>query len=274
MKKYLIVILLILSAIGVFCREKNPHDFKKSACILCHTGNSTDIPGRLREYITDLCEKCHQDLIGDSYMHPVDIRVTDIDIPADFPLSADGMITCNTCHDVHSPYELPDGTRSAYLRRPLRGKAFCDSCHKETSTSAPGHRTMLGEAHFRSKYIMIDPSQEIDPMSKNCISCHDGFFATSVSIKAGIWQHSTFSPGQQMANHPIGVDYEAARLKHGRKTDLKPITMVDRRIQFFDGKVGCGSCHNPFSRRHKNLVMNNQGSKLCLTCHIITGNLR
>jgi len=268
MKQYLLVILplLIFSAVVAFCLEKNPHDFDESDCISCHV-EKTGRPIRVREDIAGLCEKCHQDLFKEGYMHPVGIRPTSLDIPADFPLSESGTITCNTCHNVHAPYHTPDGSRSFYLRRPMRGRAFCESCHKESFGA--GHETILGEAHFRSQYIITDPSQDIDPMSKNCISCHDGFFATSVSIQSGIWQHGRFPLGQNMGNHPIGVDHEAARLKPGRKTDLIPITMVDKRLQFFDGKIGCGTCHNPFSHRHKNLVMSDQGSKLCQACHKI-----
>jgi predicted CXXCH cytochrome family protein len=35
----------------------------------------------------------------------------------------------------------------------------------------------------------------------------------------------------------------------------------------FDGNLGCGSCHSAYSKEPHLLVMNNRGSKLCLSCH-------
>ena len=71
-----------------------------------------------------------------------------------------------------------------------------------------------------------------------------------------------FDEGQ----HPIGVDYEMVRASN-RKAALKPMGLVDWRIQFFDGKVGCCSCHDPYSKIEKMLVMSDRGSNLCFACH-------
>ena len=67
----------------------------------------------------------------------------------------------------------------------------------------------------------------------------------------------------------LGIDYEMARLRGGRKTDLRPINEVDRRINFFDGQIGCGSCHNPYLQGHNQLVMSNRRSALCFACHML-----
>ena len=106
-------------------------------------------------------------------------------------------------------------------------------------------------------------------MSRNCVSCHDGTFASSISIQAGAWRHEKNFMLHDQGSHPIGIDYEAARINRGRKSDLKPLSLVDVRIRFFDGKVGCGSCHNPFSTLQKKLVMTDENSKLCFSCHVL-----
>ena len=72
-----------------------------------------------------------------------------------------------------------------------------------------------------------------------------------------------------MSSHPIGIDYEEARTRAGRKTDLRPMDQVDQRILFFDGKVGCGTCHNPYGELMSHLVMENSRSRLCFACHMI-----
>ena len=130
-----------------------------------------------------------------------------------------------------------------------------------------GHAGMIGEAHFQPKYVQTSSSQAIDPLSKNCISCHDGSFASSVNINAGAWTHRKELMPHDAGSHPIGVDYENARAAKGRRTLLRPIGMVDRRVRFFDGKVGCGSCHDPYSTIEKRLVMSDARSRLCFSCH-------
>jgi predicted CXXCH cytochrome family protein len=271
MKRYpmmvLIFLLTVFVVLVVFSLENQPHAFKE--CISCHyteKGRSS-VSRRLRAPVTQLCtDACHRTVLTQGYMHPVNVTPQKIPVPADLPLSPDGEIVCSTCHDIHMDYRTRYGELSHYLRRGERGKAFCRICHKRAGT---GHGTYLGEAHFQARYVVTDSSQEIDPLSKNCISCHDGSFASSPTIMAGSWTHEKSLVANDRGSHPIGIDYEACRMRQGRKTDLKPISSVDWRIRFFQGKLGCGSCHDPYSLIPKRLVMSDKRSQLCLSCHLI-----
>lgn len=262
---------LFLLCIIVHSLVENPHE--TFSCSTCHRTDPSGavIPHQLVSPVTDLCERCHRKVLSEGYSHPVDVRPRAANIPADLPLSGRGELTCCTCHDVHAASETVFGTPSYCLRRPEPGKAFCEACHPAALRGpSGGHSALLGESHFRSRYIATDPSRSIDPMSKNCISCHDGSFASSATfIMAGAWTHGRDFLRNDRGTHPIGVDYETARLEPGRKTDLRPLDLVDRRIRFFDGKVGCGSCHDPYSRIEKMLVMSDRNSRLCLACHLI-----
>ncbi len=269
-KSITILLILLFAAVIAYSLNKGPHEFSETDCFLCHEGNIT--AGELKgggEDITLLCSQCHDDLSSEAYMHPVDIRpVKVVNIPSDLPLSPSGNITCNSCHDVHADYTTPVGEPSYFLRRYAVGKLFCDVCH--SSTTSKGHAPFLAEAHLGSRYTETDPGVEIDALSKNCLSCHDGTYASSVSIKGGIWNHQAEAGFPQgMSNHPIGMDYEDARVREGRKTDLRPISMVDQRIMFFEGKVGCGSCHNPYTEELMYLVKEDRRSELCFSCHMI-----
>jgi predicted CXXCH cytochrome family protein len=261
-----------IALVVVYCMETEPHKFPQDKCPTCHvTDRAGNVMGKqLTASVTSLCEKCHAKILKDGYMHPLNVRPQKVKIPADFPLSRSGEFVCTTCHDIHSPYFTPYGAPSRYLRRLEAGKKFCEICHAGVSAKA-GHAGAVGEAHFQSKYIQTTSSQTIDPMSKNCISCHDGSFASSVSISAGAWTHRKELMSHDAGSHPIGVDYEGARAKKGRWTPLRPIVMVDKRIRFFDGKVGCGSCHDPYSTIEKRLVMSDERSRLCFACHLIGG---
>ena len=258
-------------AIVVVCMETEPHRFPRDKCPTCHvTDGSGNVAGkRLTAPVTLLCEKCHGKLM-EGYMHPLNVRPRKARIPADFPLSLSGELVCSTCHDIHASFFTPYGAPSRYLRRLEVGKKFCEACHAGSSVKA-GHAGTMGEAHFQSKYVQTGSSQTIDPMSKNCISCHDGSFASSVSIKAGAWTHRKELMAHDDGSHPIGVDYEGSRAAKGRRTLLRPIGMVDGRIRFFEGKVGCGSCHDPYSTIEKRLVMSDARSRLCFACHQVGG---
>ena len=267
------VLILFLSAgivLVVFSLENQPHAFKE--CMSCHGTEkvTSSVSRKLRAPVTQLCtDACHRTVLTQGYMHPVNVAPRKVSVPVDLPLSLTGEIVCSTCHDIHVDYRTPYGELSHFLRRGERGKAFCRICHKKTGSPGAGHGAYLGEAHFQSRYVVTDSSQELDGMSKNCISCHDGSFASSPTIMAGSWVHEKSLIANDRGSHPIGIDYEACRARRGRKTDLKPIPAVDWRIHFFQGKLGCGSCHDPYSLIPKKLVMSDKHSQLCFSCHLI-----
>lgn len=264
----ILFLLLTLIIIAVYCMEREPHKFSQAECQSCHVTDASGniVKDMLTEPLVTLCERCHDKIFSEGYLHPINVKPRKVTVPPDFPLSSSGDITCSTCHDIHSSYFTPYGAPSHFLRRYETGKRFCDACHLDDSLKL-GHAATMEEAHFQSKYVEALSSETIDPISRQCVSCHDGSFASSASIRAGAWSHSE-SLMSQAESHPIGIDYESMRLKKGRKSDLLPIDLVDRRIQFFDGKVGCGSCHDPFSNIEKQLVMSDTNSQLCFSCHM------
>ena len=274
MKRKSAFFLIFLTAgtllVAVYCKEMEPHKFPQDQCPTCHVMDSSgEVAGnRLTGPTTRLCGRCHKGLFDEGYMHPLNVRPKKAKIPADFPLSPTGEIVCSTCHDIHSSFLTPYGAPSHYLRRYEAGSKFCEACHAGVSART-GHAGSMGEAHFQSKYVQTGSSQEIDPISKNCISCHDGSYASSVSIRAGAWRHQKELMSHDAGSHPIGINYEVARASRGKRSLLKPAGTIDRRIRLFDGKVGCGSCHDPYSTIEKRLVMSDYQSKLCFACHMV-----
>lgn len=90
-------------------------------------------------------------------------------------------------------------------------------------------------------------SGNLDPMSSECLSCHDGSSAPLTGY-----------------SHPVGVQYPAFS-RSGRYVSKGAL---NRRIVLIDGKVGCLSCHNPLNPSKFHLVMSNDGSRLCFSCHL------
>ncbi len=271
-KAFVIACALLLMTALVYSKGKKAHDFDNTECAICHTEGSSTIKSEVYAALTSKCMSCHTTLYDKGYMHPVDIPPKKVQVPLDFPLSPTGTLTCATCHDIHRDQETPYGDKSFFLRRYEKGKTFCDICHQNAANLATGHGAVFREAHFDSKYIATDLTSEIDTMSRNCLTCHDGSLGSSVKINAGSWQHSkNFLEHDGGGMHSIGMKYRDIVDKKP-KAMLRPLGSVDKRIRFFeDGKMGCGSCHDPYSSIPKKLVIEDTQSKLCLACHKLDG---
>lgn len=274
MNKKILVILgaLLLTSALVYSKGKKAHDFEKTECGICHTSDSASIRNEAYAALTSKCMSCHTTLYDKGYMHPVDITPINVHVPLDFPLSPTGLITCATCHDIHTEPETPNGKRSYFLRRYEKGKPFCNICHQDTDSLQTGHEIVFQEAHFDSKYIATDATSDIDTMSRNCLSCHDGSIGQSIKINAGQWRHSTNLMDHDAGGmHPIGMIYGDIE-RNNPKAMLKSLDKIDKRIRFFEGgKLGCGSCHDPYSTIPKKLVIEDVQSKLCFACHKMNG---
>jgi predicted CXXCH cytochrome family protein len=106
----------------------------------------------------------------------------------------------------------------------------------------------------------------LDPFSTDCMCCHDGAGAVSVAVDwrnnpAGL--RSLRTP--HGTDHPIGMDYESYVASRSR--DYKPVTGLNSKMIFVNGRVGCLTCHDPLNPERGHLVMSDRQSALCLTCH-------
>jgi predicted CXXCH cytochrome family protein len=110
----------------------------------------------------------------------------------------------------------------------------------------------------------IGVAQDIDSLSALCLGCHDGLAAHVVTVDV---RNNPFKGSNTVSSinmdHPIGMDYNRYVIS-GK--GYKPIYNNSKMI-FANGKVGCLTCHDPFNPEKSHLVMSDQRSALCLTCH-------
>jgi predicted CXXCH cytochrome family protein len=101
-----------------------------------------------------------------------------------------------------------------------------------------------------------------DQQTQLCLACHDGIMSTDVTIsRSGGFRDA-------LSEHPVGVSMENLQsAKPNPEPMMHAPAVIDPRIKLFDNRVGCTSCHSPFSRESKLLVMSNHNSNLCLNCH-------
>jgi predicted CXXCH cytochrome family protein len=106
----------------------------------------------------------------------------------------------------------------------------------------------------------------IDSFSHECISCHDGMNATYHSAR---FQSSggsrTLGLEDVVGSHPIGMTYE---YYVGKPYEYRGPEGLSRDMVFVDGRIGCLTCHNPLESGKYHLVATNDGSAICMSCHV------
>jgi predicted CXXCH cytochrome family protein len=223
---------------------------------------------------TDRCESCHAAAVG--FSHPVDV-VPSMTVPAELPL-LDGRITCITCHDNSSAalHRQARAEGTDLLRMPSSDGRLCSACHDAMSPRrGDRHALMLQRAHLRwpedperggAAPSSDAPRAMFDPQSGTCLSCHDGSVAPDIGHETAGFAIGNGGALGFPGNHPIGVEYP--RTAPDRKgPPLKDPSILDDRIRLYNDRVGCLTCHSPYSSQRGLLVLPNAGSALCLNCH-------
>ncbi len=253
-RKWLLIVLVFASAAAaVYALSGRQHEFAEHECAICHH-DVQNKPDSIKPAVTLACNICHSK-VKEKQSHPVDIYPT-LSIPADMPL-VEGRLTCITCHYVH-PNENMDFIDNKYiLRRLTKGMYFCITCHEVDKD-----KHIVTTNIHPGTYNVRDYNTRIDSMSLTCIECHDSYIDSPVSfLGAGTWNHN-----RNEYNHPIGLEYDS--VSAGDSRNYQPSSTLSEDMKLFDGKIGCGTCHNIYSNEENMLVMDNIRSRLCFECHI------
>ena len=119
---------------------------------------------------------------------------------------------------------------TCYPRQP--SPQLCKTCHN----CARGMACLINSAH-------IGNAGNILAITDECLQCHNS-------------QPSALQTSQ--ADHPENITYNPqAGYKH----------VTDPRVVLVNGKITCITCHDPYQITPSRLVMPNNESQLCLTCH-------
>ena len=220
---------------------------------MCHLDADKD-PGSLKPMSNSRCTGCHADL-KQSQPHPVDISPNTL-LPDDMPL-VNGKLGCITCHFFH-PFSDKYKNRSGnLLRKPGRGVIFCASCHRIDEKEH-----VVFENIHRDSYRLSARNSSLDTYTLQCVECHDRYLDRSFGFD-GAGKRSRFS---RRSNHPVGVSLAQVSAKN--PLGFNHPYSLPQNLRLFNGKIGCGTCHNAFSKEKSMLVMSNWRSRLCLKCHI------
>jgi predicted CXXCH cytochrome family protein len=269
-KKSRILVFITLLGLVVFAgyvssQWTSYHNFD-GKCLDCHLTVPApgDPVGTFTMDITRMCVTCHTDV--QSLSHPVDVVPTMV-VPPTFPLDWKGEVTCVSCHTVHN-----QGFGGFHVRIDATGEGFCVNCHDNLASEL--HKISVGTAHAgQTVGANYQPGQftyVLDELSIRCMACHDAVFASeslstnpAFATTDGGMFHNIYSIG---LSHPIGMNYYDIKIKY--QGAYRNVADLPQEIKLFGGVIGCATCHNPYSALHDELVMSNEGSALCLGCHV------
>lgn len=102
--------------------------------------------------------------------------------------------------------------------------------------------------------LMVDD----DANPNSCLVCHDGQIGPAV--------HSCNVECGFGGSHSISKEYPP-RMQESSYASVG--SLQEKGIRLYNGKVGCASCHDLKKTTEYHLVVDNGGSDLCFSCHII-----
>ena len=196
-------------------------------------------------------------------------------------MSATPLQAANPYGVANGPHNLStSGTGTIKATSEQQICIFCHAPHNVTSSQPLWNRGSLPTAYkpYASKSLNAKPGQPTGS-SKLCLSCHDGTIALgnivsrnqAIPMAGGM----TTIPAGRASNlgtdlsddHPISFVYDAALAT--KNTALKSPLSLPATIKLDpDGELQCKSCHDPHDNTYgKFLVMANNTSQLCNTCH-------
>lgn len=162
---------------------------------------------------------------------------------------------CLSCH----PMALPTHPLGSGLTIPPswpagpQGQMICQTCHDCNGTTCYPRQTtpkLCKSCHncSRGMACMINSAHignagNVLAITDECVQCHNS-------------QPAALQTSQ--SDHPVNVTYST-------EPGYKQVT--DPRVVLVNGKITCITCHDPYQSTPQRLVMPNQDSQLCLTCH-------
>ena len=163
--------------------------------------------------------------------------------------------------------------------------APCHTPHSALASSAPlwNRRETVSTFTLYSSDTLDAQSDQLFGTSKGCLSCHDGTVALNAfgGNMGDVFVEGRANLGTDLSDdHPIAFKYDSALASQDGGLFDPTSTIVPalggqsiREGMLFDDYLECSSCHDIHASRgdsswaEKLLVVDNNGSALCLTCH-------
>lgn len=200
---------------------------RKAACLNCHDPHMSLQPGLILAPGVRLCEKCHQETVGQALAETGHAPAADDCLSCHLPHTSDQERLLNEppatlCLGCHDPAD--EDLIAAHLGADP-GKLDCTTCHSPHGA---------GQPHLLANHVH-------PPVLEGCDTCHDG--------GAGQQYEEGGSALCLMCHEEIGEAAAAAVVPHAALE-----------------VASCADCHNPHASAQEHLVSQPGGGE-CLACH-------
>ncbi|MCG3125017.1 MAG: hypothetical protein GIKADHBN_03533 [Phycisphaerales bacterium] len=194
--------------------------------------------------------------------------------------AAAGTVSAQPTSVVYGPHNLSAGGTGP-VRAVMEDQVciFCHTPHNASPIKPLWNRALPVEAYtiYRSNSLDALPDQPTGT-SKMCLSCHDGTIALGsvvsrdmpIQMAGGI---TTMPAGSSLLgtdlsdDHPISFRYDSGLAAKDNKL-RQPSSLPHQILLDRNAELQCTSCHDAHNNVNGNfLVMNNDQSQLCLSCH-------
>lgn len=162
----------------------------------------------------------------------------------------------------------------------VAGGATCSFCHTPHG-AMPG--TPLWSHTLSTAVYKIYESSSLEAKvgqptgsSKLCLSCHDGTVALTQAVTGAVGGAYIAAGGANLGtdlsdDHPISFVYSSGL--SAEDPQIRPPLGLPEPLKLDrSGELQCTTCHDAHNNRYGNfLVMSNERSQVCVSCHELTG---
>ncbi|MBI4825985.1 MAG: cytochrome c3 family protein [Nitrospirae bacterium] len=273
----------------------NPDSAKE--CAICHYrwidtfylehkgSDLVEFESRKVESKPEMCFSCHDGSVVDSrarvyndHRHKINrVPPPDMKIPEIFPLDEAGKMQCSTCHTAHGVSSEMGIEKTIFLRASNKNSSICIMCHPEKDGGIDRGNHPIG---VRKDFIL--PQKLFGYGSKEgeeknqiiCETCHtvhgspNESFLIESSSNSGLClechrdKNIFTDDGRRKPFHVVNSRFEKVRI---------PDELIRKGAKLGpNNEIICQTCHkvhNNMIEKQLLLIIKDEGSGLCLTCH-------
>ena len=273
---------------------RNPDSAKE--CAICHyrwvdtffvDGRGSDLVDFQSEKVVataEMCFSCHDGSVVDSrsrvyndFRHKINRPPpADMQLPEIFPLDENGNMQCFTCHSAHSVSSEMGIEKTIFIRATNENSRMCTMCHTDKEGGAARGNHPIGSLERGIPQSLVSHGSRIGDQKNHiiCETCHTVHGSPNESFLIESARNSRLclechsdkniftADGQRNHQHvvnvrPEKVEIPGAVIKNGAKLG-------------YAGEIICQTCpkiHNNAIEKKLLLIMKDEKSSLCLTCH-------
>ncbi len=273
---------------------RNPDSAKE--CAICHyrwvdtfflDHQGSDLVPYQQEKVVakiEMCFTCHDGSVVDSRAKVYNDRHHNTDkpppphmkIPDIFPLDEKGNMQCATCHTAHGVPSETGIEKTIFIRTSNENSAMCKMCHTDKTGGAEKGNHLIGTSEKEIPETLItnggrkgDGKNEII-----CETCHTVHGSPNESFLI----ESARNSGLCLECHVDKTIFDAeGKRNHQHVVNVKPVNVkipqevIDKGAKLgWEGEIICQTCHkvhNNTIEKKLLLIMKDEQSPLCLTCH-------